>query len=75
MAPVTTWSILVMLASYRLLVPGYKISKTEEVSENDDTKSKTRKAVVMGKCVIRELAKAASIMVLFNTVGIGALSL
>ncbi len=64
-----------MLAAYRLLMPGYEVSKTEEVCLNDDTNNKTRKAVIMGKCVVRELAKAAPITVLFNTVGIGALSL
>ena len=75
MAPVITWGTLGALAVYRFLMPGFKIGKIEEVNDKEVTKSKTRKAVAMGKSTFRELAKAAPITVLFNTVGIGALSL
>ncbi|HEY1605906.1 MAG TPA: hypothetical protein VGF77_09950 [Allosphingosinicella sp.] len=66
-------SILMMLASYRFLAPDYKGRKFEHTIKRRN--DKTRKAVDMGKSVICELAKSASITVLFHTVGIDALSL
>jgi hypothetical protein len=71
--PALILGISAVLASYRLLVPGYKISDIEDLIERKN--DKTRKAVDMGKSMICELAKAASIAVLFHTVGIDALSL
>lgn len=75
MAPVVTWSIFTMLAAYRFLMPDYKIGMTETVNAIRDTKSKTRKVVIMGKSFTFELAKAALFTTLLNTVGLGALSL
>jgi hypothetical protein len=75
MAPVVTWSIFTMLAAYRFLMPDYEIGMTETVNAIRDTKSKTRKVVIMGKSFTFELAKAALFTTLLNTVGLGALSL
>jgi len=75
-APVLTWAALGLLGADRFLTPGYKSRKNEVTTATMETKQKrTRKAAVMLKSVIRELAKAAPITVLLNTVGIGALSL
>lgn len=76
-SPALTWGTLAVLAGNRFLMPGFKIGKTEEANDKNvtTTKNRTRKAVDMGKSTIRNLAIAAPITVLFNTVGIGALSL
>lgn len=75
--PALTWAVLAVLA-YRSLAPDYKARASED-NEPNNTRNllnqKTSEVVDMGKSVIRELVKAASITVLFHTVGIDALSL
>ncbi len=73
--PVVTWGTLGALAAYRWLVPGYKTGKTEVTTMKAYNDTKTSKVVDMVKSASLEIAKAAPITVLFNTVGVGALSL
>ena len=64
-----------MLGANRFLTPEHEVRKIEDEDAVEKTQSRTRKAVTMVKSIARELAKAASISVLFHTVGIDALSL
>ncbi|MBM6577090.1 hypothetical protein KCP91_11975 [Microvirga sp. SRT01] len=58
------------------MAPEFKAKKIDVTTMTiNNTQSRTRKAVNMAKSIGRELAKAASITVLFHTVGVDALSL
>ncbi|WP_443477975.1 hypothetical protein ACLIMP_00090 [Novosphingobium aerophilum] len=78
LCPILTWPVFAGLAAYRFLAPGNKVGKTDdEVNLNEVMEGSKKKdeVVDMGKSMIRELAKAALITVLFHTIGIDALSL
>lgn len=77
LCPVLTWTALAILAACRFLAPGNKAGTRKHDNANDTSEGNEKKneVVDMGKSMIRELAKAAPITVLFHTVGIDALSL
>lgn len=76
LCPVLIWAALAALAANRFLTPGSEVRKLSKKRKTDDTKRNYKTRLVdMGKSMIRELAKAAPITVLFHTVGIDALSL
>ncbi|EQB11705.1 hypothetical protein RLDS_21480 [Sphingobium lactosutens DS20] len=77
LCPALTWTALAILAACRFLAPGNKAGtrKHDNVNDTNQGNDKKNEVVDMGKSMIRELAKAAPITVLFHTVGIDALSL
>ena len=76
LTPILTWGTLAVLAVNKFSSADFALGDRNVNDKSDRvTIIRTRKAVDMGKSMIRELAKAAPITVLFNSVGIGALSL
>ena len=74
--PVIIWTALAVIAACRFLAPGDKTRTTRTKYKTEKTKRNYKTRLVdMGTSMIRELAKAAPITVLFHTVGIDALSL
>jgi hypothetical protein len=75
LCPILTWTALAILAACRFLTPGDKVRTKCNERNNSKTRNYKTRLVDMGTSMIRELAKAAPIAVLFHTAGIDALSL
>jgi hypothetical protein len=76
LCPAPIWTALAVVAAFRFLVPDEKTRAVQVAyTRMNKTRNYKTRLVDMGKSMIRELAKAAPITVLFHTVGIDALSL